>query len=313
MTETLDIQFDQTGQEVYYDVPEGRPSSVSGVQVWRDVEADTNDEEDALGPPSVDSVNTTFDATAGAAAANPTKCPLTATTNIVAGRRYLATASTTSGAKEWVEVERIVSADAVYGRTPLVGEYVVGDAFQGTRISASLLSAWVSDRDNLSNPTDPRPAYRAVWSYVVAGVTYRAVTYFNLTRYPFHLSLNGQDLDRMSRGALGRLHPDDVRGAGAALLREASRLVRLDLWERELTPSAQRNNDVLNELIGLRALWKIEEDHFMMGGGNEPQLERSERRYWDRVQALLGEPKVRSQVSADGAAALPDRRPVGRR
>jgi hypothetical protein len=311
MTETLDIQFDVTGQTVYYDAPEGRPSSVTDVQVWRDTDNDTNEEEDALGPPSVGSVNTTFDAASGVDQADPTKCALTATTNIVAGQRYLATA--TSGAKEWVEVERIVSADAVYNRIPLVHAYASGDTFQETRVSATVSSSWVSDRDNLSDPRDPRPKFRAAWTYVVSGVTYRAVTYFNLTRYPFHLSVTAQDVDRMSRGFLSRMHPDDVRGAGAALLREASRLVRLDLWERELTRDGQRNNDILNELIGLRALWKVEEDNFMQGGDNGPQLERAEKRYWDRVQALLGEPKVRVQATVDGAGAVPDRRPIGRR
>lgn len=311
VTDVIDIDFNRTGQSIYYDVPEGRPSVVSDIQVWADIDSDEIAEEVATGAPSIDSVNTTFDVASGVTQPDQTKCALTATTNIVAGRRYLAINA--YGQREWVEVERIYSADSVYNRVPLVHDYAVNDTFQGTRLSATIDADWVADEDNLSDPRNPRPRWRAVWTYTVSSVTYRETTFFNLTRYPFRLAINAHDVDRLSRGWLSRLHPDDTRGAGNEIINEASKQVRLDLWEHELTDSAFRNNSVINELIRWRSVWLVADAAFFQGGVGADQVELSRRRYYERLDNLVRQPKSNVQVNDEGATAVHQSSPIWRR
>jgi hypothetical protein len=312
VTDVVDILFGDTGQTLSFIAPEGRPSSVSDFQVWDETEhSDLSTEEDAVGPPTIDTVNTTFDGASGVSQADPTKCALTATTGIVAGRRYLATTST--GATEWVEVVRINSGDSVYGRTHLMHDYVSTNTFQSTRMWVDLDTSWIEDTENLSDPRNPRPRYRMVWTYTVAGTKYRAATFFNLTRYPLVINVNAQDVDRLSRGWLSRLHPDDVQGAGAATISEAHKQVRLDLWEHELSDSAFRNNEIINELVRWRAVWLVADAAFFQGGVGTDQRELAEKRYFQRFDALVRQSKGRTQTSDEGHAGQREQNPIWRR
>ena len=311
MTDILELDFDVTGQELYFDCPEGRPTSVSDAQVWEDTEDDTATEEDAVGAPSIDSVNTTFDAASGASETDPTLCYLTATTNIVAGRKYLATNA--YGEKEWIQVQRISSGVSVNARTDIHHDYASADPFVGTRISCPVDATWIADEDNLSDPRNPRPRWRFVVTYTVSGVKYRAAIFFSVSRYPFRLTVDAQDVDRLSRGWLSRLHPDDVRGAGEQAIKEAQRQVRLDLWEHELTDSSFRNNEIINELIRWRAVWVVADAAALQGAVNVDQVALAQRRYSDRFASLVAEPKSRTQASEDGAARIHERAPIFRR
>ncbi len=302
MTDILELDFNVEGQTLYFDVPEGRPTSVQDVSVWEDTDGDDVTEEDALGPPSIDSVNTTFDADSGPEESDPTLCNLTATTNIVIGRRYLATNA--AGETEWIEVERITSGASVSHRSHLANQYALGDTFKGTRISAVVDSDWIADEDNISNPRCPKPRWRFVVSYTVAGVEYRAAVFFGVTRYPFRLTVSALDVDRLSRGWLSRLHPDDVRGAGNEILKEAAKQVRFDLWEHELTDSGFRNNEIINELIRWRAVWLIADAALFQGAGNPTQVELASTRYFERFDKLVRQPKSRVQATEEGAAAV---------
>jgi hypothetical protein len=311
MTDAIELRFDVTGQTLWFDCPEGRPTSAGTVEVWEDTESDESTVEDAVGAPAIDSVNTTFDAASGVSQEDPTVCYLTATTNIVNGRQYLATNA--YGEKEWVTVAAISSGVSVDSRTELAHDYALADTFQGTRISVTIDSDWIADEENLSNPRDPRPRFRATFPYVVGGVSYRGVVFFNVTRYPFKLTVNAQDVDRLSRGFLQRLHPDDVSGAGAELIKEAAKQVRLDLWEHELTDSAFRNNEIINELVRWRSVWLVADAAMFQGAVNVDQVELTKRRYYERFEALVGQAKSRIQATEDGNASVHDRAPIWRR
>ena len=114
MTETQDILFGIAGQTLYFDAPEGRPSSVTSVEVFADENADTSPAETAItGVGSVEAIALTFANPSGPNQGDAYKIHLTDVTGLVrstpADRRwYWATA--TDGAREQVEVARIDAA-----------------------------------------------------------------------------------------------------------------------------------------------------------------------------------------------------------
>jgi hypothetical protein len=310
MTPTIDILFGQTGQTLYIDCPEGRPSSVTSVTVYEDDNSDTGDTESALGSPAIESVSLSFNAASGYSQADRTKLNLSSTTGLVRNRRYLATNA--YGEREWVELERIDSSNTdAYARTPLMHDYASSDTLVSTRISATVDPTWVADSNNLSDPSCVAPRYRAVWVYTVSSVVYRAATFFNLTRYPLALHVTAQDVDQLSRGLLSRLALDDLRGAGERLIAEAHAQVRLDLWGRRLSASAQRNNDVINELVKLKSVAMVADQAYAHGGANLAQRDDADSRYWQRLEALV--PNAPVQATTDGATAAPSNARLWRR
>lgn len=312
MNAKQDIKFNVTGQTIYWDAPEGRASSVTDVQVWEDYESEEGQEESAItGSGSVDSVNTTFDAASGVSQSDPNVCYLTATTNIAVDRQYLATNA--YGEKEWVLVEDISSAVSITARNALSLDYAATDTFVGTRLSATIDSDWVADKDNISDPLCPRPRYRVAWTYVVGGVTYYATTWFDLVRKPFVTNVTPADVDRLARGWLARLSTDDAQGNGQTVIDEAVHQVKLDLWERGVTAYALRNSDVLNELVRLRAVSLVSEQAFREGGVGQLAMELDRKNYWDRVANLVSSSQAQIQVSADGAGSTAPRAPLSRR
>jgi hypothetical protein len=308
----IHIRFGDTAGTVYHDAAEGRASSVTSLTVWEDTQSDTSTSETAFGSAAVETnPSTTFDAASGYSQTDPTKCNLAATTGIVEGRRYLATNA--YGENDWVEVQRIDSANAVYARNPLAHDYTTSDTFVSTRISATVNSTWVADESNLSHPLRPFPRWRAAFVYVVGGVTYRAVSHFDLVRYPWHHSVTAVDVDRLSRGWLSRLAVDDRLGQGQAAIDEAAHQVKLALWTRGVADYALRNSAVLNELIKLKAVELVAKQAYMNGGTGSAQMEMAEADYFKLFTEFVDAGLVPVQSDEDGAAAPIDRKPVWRR
>lgn len=307
-----DIRFNVTGQTIYHDAIEGRPSSVTDVQVWEDYQGEESQEETATtGSGSVESVNTTFDAASGVSQTDPTIFYLTATTNIAVDRQYWATNAYSQ--IEPVEVIKIVSADSVRIRNVPSYDFASGDAFVSRRMSITVDPTWVADKNNLSDPLCPRPRYRVAWTYVVSSVTYYATTWFDLVRKPFLTTVTPPDVDRLARGWLARLSTDDQAGNGQRVIDEAVHQVKLDLWERGVTAYALRNSDVLNELVRLRAVWLVSEQAFREGGVGQLAMELDAKNYWDRVSNLVTSSQAQIQVTADGAGSTAPRAPLSRR
>src|SRR5687767_3446192 len=132
MRTVADILYGVAGQTLVFDAPEGRPSSVTSVDVRAWDAADDGDDEFSLTGSVETNPNTTLDAAAGASQTNPRNVPLAATTGIAIGRTYLITHATTA-LKEWAEVESITSADSVAVRHPLHNDYASSATFQSTR------------------------------------------------------------------------------------------------------------------------------------------------------------------------------------
>jgi hypothetical protein len=305
-----DILFGVSGQSLFYDCPQGRPSSVTDVQVFEDLAADTGTEESALtGSSSIDSVSTTTDAAAGASQADPTKIPLTATTSVEVGRVYLLT--NVLGQEEWPEVERIESGVAVWARNPLHADHASGATFVSTRISVTVDTTWASDASRAANPLAVVPRYRVVWTYVVGGKTYRGISFFDLVRNPFVCTVKPIDVDRLSRGWLNRLASEDRLDQGEHVIDEATLQVKLDLQERGLAAYAQRSSDAVNELIRRKAVQLVHEQARLHGGVEQALLDYSTKQYWDRVDALV--PKSSQQVTPEGSGGTAPLAPLYRR
>lgn len=286
MRTVQDILFDVTGQTLTFDAPEGRPSSVTSVQVfaWRD-----SDDVDAEFSPtgSVETnPNTTLDAAAGTSQSNARNIPLTATTGIAVGRTYLLTGA--ASLKEWVEVESVTAADSITSRHPLHNDYAVGATFASTRITAPVDATWVADETNIDDSAGPNPMFRVRWVYVVAGSTYVADTYCNLVRYGARHGVLPQDLEASYTGWLDALPTDHRNDQGRKLIDEAYRAVKIDLHGIELDDAAIAEAEIIDELVRYRAIERYEWAQFLSGTARDQTKHLATKQaYVERLDQLL--------------------------
>lgn len=287
MRTALDIVFDVTGQLIYFDAPEGRPSSVTSASVFRWDVSDDDIAEAAIGSGSVETnPATTLDGSAGPAQSDPRNIPLAATTGIVADRRYLITSA--AGAKEWVEVETITAADSVIVRHPLHNNYASADTFVSTRIQATIDSTWVADLSNLTTEdVGPNPMYRVRWVYVVSGSTYVADTYFNLVRYAARHGVQSQDVEAVVPGWMDSLPTDHRIDQGRKLIDDAYREVRVDMHQVDLAASNVAESEIVDDLVRYKVVSLGEWAKFLAGGGDQTRVELAARRYQERLDALV--------------------------
>lgn len=317
MTETQDILFGISGQTLYYDAPEGRPSSVTSVEVFADIDSDTATPEQATtGAASVEAFSTTVTNPSGPNQGDATKIHLATVTGLVrstpANRRWYWLVAA-DGAREQIEVARIEAAqNHAYARHELLHEFVQNDLFQSPRISIGVSSTWAADTNNLSDPLDPNPRYRVRWVYVVSGTTYVGVSWFDLVRYSALSTVTPMDVERRFPGWMDRLPIDERLEQGQRVIREAQREVGIRLLELGKALAPQRNSPALNELVLYMARLMAHEGHFDGGSDNAVQVDRASREF-ERRLGLLREPKVNQQITSDGAGAPSPQAPMFRR
>jgi hypothetical protein len=305
MRTVIDIQFGVTGQSLYLDCPEGRPSAVASVQVWRNTQGDDAEVELALsGSPAVEAApNTTTSAAAGFGQADRRAVPLTATTSVAVGRTYLIT--TAGGSSEWVEVAEVTFTVAT-ARHPLQHAYASGAAFASTRITAAIDATWAADESNLSPAGEPNGFYRARWQYTVGGVVHVRDTYFDLVRYPGRHSVLGTDVEALVPGWIDRLPLDYRRDQGRRLIEEAYRAVKLDLHAVDRADQDIAAAEVMDELVRYKALELGEFARLLSGGSNQDSARYDLARgaYGERKDSLV---RVVSRVPQRevGGAATP--------
>jgi hypothetical protein len=304
-----DVLLAVASQTIWHDARQGRASGTPTVAVWEDSQSDETTAESAItGAASADSVNTTVDAASGAAQANPKRLAVTATTSTAIGRHYLVT-NAALGQSEWIEVAGIASADYLLTRQPMVHNYAASDTVVGTRISATIDTTWATDENNLSDPYAPNPRWRAVWTFVVGGVTYREATYFDLLRYPVTFGVTALDVDRESPGWLERLPIDQQVGQGVQLIAQAVRQVKRDLSRAKRSDWAQRNSEQFNDLICMQAVVKGAHAAYMHGGESRDRLDEARRDYQSFFDQWVANATAPEQASAAGdGAVMPLRR-----
>jgi hypothetical protein len=305
-----EILFDVTGQSLIWDAPEGRPSSVTRVAV--EVTQGDDSTADEFTPTGTVETNpaTTLDASAGVGQSDLKNIPLTATTGIVQGRRYLLT-SAANGLKEWVEVEKIVSADTVSSRHPLQNAYVSADTFQTTRITAPVDATWVADENKISPESSTFPYYRVVWVYVVGGVTYRHETSLDLVRTTAQHTVTPVDVAEIKATWLDELPVDSRRDQGRALIERAFRNVKRHLLADGKLGRWVRYLDVMNDLVAYQAIVLSEGVKVSnFGVGFNASYEAARQDYQQIYDQLIREPKVPIQSTPGGSAQPGTRLPL---
>lgn len=313
MRNVIDILYSVTGQSLYFDAPEGRPSSITSSQVFENCDGDDDTAESALSGSAAVETNpdTTFDAASGFSQSDPRVCNLTATTGCTKGRRYLATNA--AGESEWVEVIAVSSGASVTARQPLENDYAASDTFESTRITHAIDSTWVAESNNISDSIDPNPRYRWRVEYVVGGVTYVHAVWFDLVRYSGTHTVTGLDVDRAFPGFLDALPTHYREDMGAELIAEAYRQVKLDLYQDGKADQMARNGEVIDDLVLHKAASLAEQSRVVLGAGSLDAAEMAASRYQSRFNHLIREPKIPFDQSGDGAGTNAQRLPLFRR
>lgn len=285
MRTVQDILFNVTGQTVYFDCPEGRPSSVTSGTVYAWNVGDDSTAESAIGTPSVETgPNTTIDAASGFGQSDPRVLNVAATTNMAVDRRYLVTAA--DGQREWFDVEEIDSGNTVTAKHPLFNTYASADTVQSTRIQATIDSTWIADLTNVVEP-NANPSYRIRWVYVVNSVTYVADTYFNVVRYTGKHGVRPQDVDLTFPGWLDRLPTDHREDQGRKLIDEAYRQVKIDLAAVGLDDASVANTEIVDELTRWKTLAVAELARFLANGQSEAAYTAAKAAYQERLDSFV--------------------------
>jgi hypothetical protein len=282
-----DIVFDVTGQKLFFDCPEGRPSSVTSGSVFRWDVSDDDIAEAAIGTPAVETdPATTLDGAAGPSQSNPRNIPLTATTGVTVDRRYLITNA--AGLHEFVEIDSVTSGDSALGKHPLHNDYASGSSFQSTRIQATVDSTWVADLTNLTTEdVGPNPMYRVRWVYVVSGATYVADSYFNLVRYAARHGVQPQDIESLVPGWMDSLPTDHRVDQGRKLIDSAYSEVRIDMHQVDLAASTVAESEITDDLVRHKTVALAEWAKFLAGGGDQTRVELAARKYQERLDSLV--------------------------
>lgn len=252
MRTTTDLLFGVVGQTLSHRVMQGRPTSAT----FTVLEDYANDDATAefSGTATVDAVTTTVNAASGNATTDPHKINLTATTNIVTGRKYLLGQNSK---QEWVEPIEIVSASHIRVRHPLRNDYTTGATFVGTTITAAVDATWVAAEANLSDHLDPNPDYRVRWSIVVDGATHISYSYFDLVRSTVTHGVDIEDLNARAPGLHDTLPIEYQAEQGRPLIDSAWRSVQAKLSSLKIDTDALRDDQFIDELVILRCLYML--------------------------------------------------------
>jgi hypothetical protein len=284
MRTVQDIYFDVTGQTLYIDAPEGRPSSVTSVEVFPWDASDDAASEWTATPTVETNPNTTCDAASGYGLSDPRLIYVAATTGFAIDRSYLITGA--DGFKEWFVVEEVDSGNSITARHPLHNAYASADTVQSTRITASVDATWVADSGNLRDDTGPNPHYRVRWVYVVGGVTYVHDSYFNLVRYAGTHGVLPQNIESLAAGWLDTLPTDHRENQGRTLISDAYVAVKLDLHSVWTDDSMMANTEVVDELVRYKTIELGEFAKIMAGGGDISRHQLAAQSYQRRFDSL---------------------------
>ena len=293
MTTSYNVQrilFGVTGQELYWDAPEGLPSSVTSVEVFEVEDGDDGTAEAALsGAAAIDATATTVSV---ASAVGDLSLSVASEAGFVLGRRYVVEAAN-QGA-EWFEV-RAISTGLLQARVPFFNAYGIGAAVRAQRITHAIDATWVADSGNLTDGVES-PGYRVRWVYVVGGVTRVHDAYFDLTRYSGQSSVTPADVMRMFP-SWPKILPDyHQQDAGQALIDEAEIEVRHDLKAIGIVDWQTRDREITDRLVMHKAVAMLQEDRVMRGGVSPEAYELARVKYETRLDQMF---RVGSRVRLD--------------
>lgn len=248
---TDDILYGITGQTLLLRVPQGRPTSAT-FKVFDDT-ADDDGSPEFSGSATVDAVNTTLDGAAGPLQSDPQNIPLTSTSGIEVGRRYLVSQN---ARKEWVDPIAVISGDSVAARYQLDNEFTSGALFQSTYLTAAVNSTWIATEANISEHGNPDPDWRVRWEITVGGIVVVVYSFFDVVRALPGSGISFDDLDFRWPGLKDSIPLEQRTDRGAAMIGAAERRVRARLATVKLDDDGIRDQEAVDEftLVVLRRL-----------------------------------------------------------
>ena len=324
--EHVALVFGVTGQALEFYPPtdeimqDGPPASAATVTVYKG--DGSNDDPASIaftGTATLDSVSTTTDAAAGPSQSVRDKVPLTATTNVVAGRRYLLTNTAAAGGQRQIIIPKaIASADYVTHSGDVGYDFASGSTFLGLRHSLTVDSTFIATTSNINffgNPTPsmgtvgqgaPAPPYRAVWAYPTGGgLSRRYTTTFDVARAPLKHNV---DAARIRRLLPDSVHDEWLAQRGGDLapqIAEAFDRLRFDVRMAGYDPDAITDPEITNRLTAM-ATCALLATHGVGRPGDraaEAWAEEWERRYQNEFQKAIGT-VMRAWTQADSTGAL---------
>ena len=292
-----DIVFGEEDQDLALVVPEGRPSSITNVNIHLWSASDTADSEWTVSSTSIDAVDTTFDDNSGVSSANTKLLNLAATTSIVADREYLATDA--QGIKEWVLVSGITAGASVTSILGLGRDYVNGDTFEGTRITTTVDATWIADAANINTGLTTFDRWRVRWEYVVGGVTYVRTTTFSVVRRAAQHTVTPPSI-ALLYPSLYNSAPTDFRHERLQfIIDKAYEEFATDLLQVTIPDEQVLSPKVVNEMVEFKTAVLIGRDR-AMATGDELTLTIANDTYMRRFQSIFGAPsEIKVPVGTD--------------
>lgn len=253
-----------TGQTLSTRFKLGRPTSA----MFSAFRSYMNDDAVAefSGTATQDSVNTTLSASAGPSQSDPQNIPLTSTTGIVTGVKYLLSLNSV---QQWIEPVE-VGSNYVRNRYPLQADYTSAATFQGAQLTAAVPDSWAADRSKISDLSDTYQDFRMKWTVVYGGSTYVVYTYFDLVRQPSNHHVEMDDINARVPGLEDSLPTEYRVEDGRPLIDAAWTHVRAHLLAINIDPAALRNNEAMDEAVILAALMILAE-----GGWAPPGIDKA--------------------------------------
>jgi hypothetical protein len=308
-TRTQEILLDEDGvlstQYLVLDCEDGRPTSITDVQVWAVGSDDTSSEESATtGSGSVETnPNTTLSAAAGPAQSSPRALTLTSGTGVAIGRRIQITEDGT-GVYEVGEVAS-VNGTAVTLRHPLKNDYSTGSLVQSCRATIALSTTWLADSGNLSPLWSPNPGYRVKWTVVINGNPAPYTRYFDCVRYVAGHGVLPVDVDRILPGWLDDLPPDHQVDQGRELIESAFGNIKFRFYGDNLADQAVRNAELLSQLVIHQTVLDSLEMRVLRGAQNMDAAIDKARERLDRLYNQVVRSPVAPVDTGGGGASQP--------
>ena len=241
------LTYGVTGQSLIWDCPEGRPSSVTDVQIFAMTTGDDGTEQTAPGAGAVETnPNTTVDADSGVSQSDCSILYVAATTGVEIGRSYLATDA--GGAPEWLTVAEADSGNSIRTTAPMLRDYVNGDAFVSTRITSTIDATWIADTNSISDDTCPTPYWRVRWTYVVDSTTYVNDSYFDVSRYQSKHTVTPADMRQVIWDWDNRLPTWARSDSGQVMIDTAYRDLEWDIKRSGHAPEMIRDAAAMDRL-----------------------------------------------------------------
>jgi hypothetical protein len=287
------------GQQLELLVPGGRPTSAT-FGVFMQYGSDDVTPEWS-GAAIVDAPDTMLSGPAGPSQADPYRLPLTSTTGLIAGRRYLLEQN---GLREWLTLSE-VGADYARSLEPLQSAYAPGATFQSTWISAGVDDDFIADPGSLSNLFDGAPDYRVKWTILVAGQTAIAYSFFDVVRAVMSHAVTIKDVDDAAPGLLHTLPVHHRADSGRSLIERAWSSVRAEFAAMRIDVNALRESEVIDELVILRTLLSLAEGGWAPPGMDKTEYMRRRVEAFDRFIEKHFKVTLNHAVGVDSVSARP--------